>query len=318
MRDVPGYTQDVQRVLAAAEALRSSHERSVTQPPPAAATIKSPLDLVLLSEISTRDSGLAALASRAKSTDDVAVVRAADALSQVLRAESPELSVAFHQSLAAMPELPLREVVLRFAKALARRHVPPVRNAAFWRADGMGLILQWAVYMLAVTSQAAVIAALASWGEGATVFPWGWVPRSDDWTGLSRLLGGEFGRWPTVSWVLLWAAFEVALASLWVPRIAEAARRFPSRNVRDSSVPISWRIDSLHGAWRVVGLALTVVLCGSQVVLCIGSLADWKAFDLWRLLGVGILAVYLMGPILASLGDPARDGPSVPCESRLW
>lgn len=235
---------------------------------PAAAT-RSVLVEVLLEDLAaTMPAPLAARVRAGKSPGTAVDWLAAGA---VYRAVAHDRYLA-GQFLKLVDDNP-RAAGVALAWALASKHEPPPRDAAWHRRDRLGLVLQFLAAALVLVARLALFVKLASSIRpaatslrGADILP--------SLYGLRLCEIGQGGGLVSMVWLpiaLVWAGLEVAYS----PQLLEQLRRLPAR-LRGQPPPLPWRADAFLVVWSaqavLVYFIVLTALCRALAALSFDQL----------------------------------------------
>jgi hypothetical protein len=166
-------------------------------------------------------------------------------------ADDPSLARRFLVELESGPA----KAGLALARALAWKMEPPPRDAAWFRRDLLGMILQLALAALVLLMRCVLFLGLAA-PLGAEP---GWsivcLPRG--LLGLDILANAaEDGLFTCamLDLAVLWLGFEAAVA----PRLFESMRQLPARR-RGLPPPLAWRTDTFYVLWSLQATILQAV-----------------------------------------------------------
>lgn len=234
-----------------AEALTQRNNGANPAKPPAVAVL-SPIHEILVQEVA------ASLPPdlRTRMEAEPSVERVMDWLGAAAVARwvgnDPIASRTFLQTVGANPAA----AGLALARALAARMEPPTRDAAWHRADRLGLACQL-LFALGVLLLRAVLFAALGWVCGIPPFA------SPELTVLSAFGLGLvfFSPLASVRGIVLSACAGIWLLgeAILVPPLMERTRQVPARR-QGLAPPVNWRRDGFHVAWVAQSFGLLVAL----------------------------------------------------------
>jgi hypothetical protein len=168
--------------------------------------------------------------------------------------EDPSLRRTFVNELQRDP----RRAGLALAKSIAAKMEPPSREAAWYRADRMGLALQLTLIAWVLGCRGIAISLLSYCASGFQL-PVSWPALMFASLLDYPLLFADAGRGLLFPAILLCAASWHAVEAKWTPRWMENTRQWPSRR-KGLMPPLSWRLDTFESAWFLQSAALCLAV----------------------------------------------------------